>query len=637
MKYALLQFFLLWSIVVSAQPTLTLDYYFQDGNLQEYNYYDIDTSILQLEGADVLWNFSNNQFRQFNNYSFAYQLDTTARSVGSYILPDLGTLSSIERPNYILAKTRAHGYENYEILVIDSAVHLIYLGLLDCDAIGGSYPNTLSPEKFFPTPLAFQEASIDTLQYLINGIEKDTIESTNSFIYSGYGSFIHPNGDTFCDVIQLKRSSPNHIGQLVETITWYSKEAGGPIAKGYKNVGVSQTSRVEIMKMDFANLSFTTKQLDTLKYFHTTRSCGYTLNFYPDNSCDGFSSEEIIHLDIYNDNSVDTFTSQKQLNFLEYQFPIGTHRIIFENPLSKEMIEQIVVIEDKNAPKIYVSCDGSGNYAIIPKDSSSILITPDDLFSRVSDNDCNRGQTFKFWLDTMEDIPNPDSLSIEEILSVLPDSYRINCFEEEYKGYQGWIYAFDLAGNWSRQSIYLGVISENCNYICPSSIVTKLSFQDIDGNPLDQIIAPAYGKEMDKQDNLYLYRICPTDSMSIRLDFKKISSVTENVSAFDLLLIQKHILGQQPFTTFRQYVAADANYSGEITAFDLLTIKRTILGLNNSFLGGQSWVFFEKKEGLLDQNPYIDVMPLHLLEEKRFELKDTTYHFLGIKLGDVNN
>jgi len=51
------------------------------------------------------------------------------------------------------------------------------------------------------------------------------------------------------------------------------------------------------------------------------------------------------------------------------------------------------------------------------------------------------------------------------------------------------------------------------------------------------------------------------------------------ISAIDLVLIQKHILGIVPFSHYRQLLAADADLSGDINAIDLVELKKLILGL----------------------------------------------------------
>jgi len=50
------------------------------------------------------------------------------------------------------------------------------------------------------------------------------------------------------------------------------------------------------------------------------------------------------------------------------------------------------------------------------------------------------------------------------------------------------------------------------------------------------------------------------------------------VSTFDLILINQHILGVQPFDDPYDYLAADVNNTSSITILDMIGIRRAILG-----------------------------------------------------------
>ncbi|WP_420571445.1 hypothetical protein [Kordia sp.] len=54
------------------------------------------------------------------------------------------------------------------------------------------------------------------------------------------------------------------------------------------------------------------------------------------------------------------------------------------------------------------------------------------------------------------------------------------------------------------------------------------------------------------------------------------------VSTLDIVLIQRHILGLQPFTELWQYVAADANGDGSVTVADLNVIRQLVLGVTSN-------------------------------------------------------
>ena len=60
-------------------------------------------------------------------------------------------------------------------------------------------------------------------------------------------------------------------------------------------------------------------------------------------------------------------------------------------------------------------------------------------------------------------------------------------------------------------------------------------------------------------------------------------ALSPKVTAYDLVLIQKHILGIEPFAEAYKKLASDANNDGKVTAFDLVVIKKVILALTTEF------------------------------------------------------
>lgn len=58
------------------------------------------------------------------------------------------------------------------------------------------------------------------------------------------------------------------------------------------------------------------------------------------------------------------------------------------------------------------------------------------------------------------------------------------------------------------------------------------------------------------------------------------------ITAFDLVLIQKHILGLTPFEHAYQTMAADVDGNDKVTAADLVVIRKLILGLIDEFPNG---------------------------------------------------
>ncbi|MGB3078879.1 MAG: dockerin type I domain-containing protein [Saprospiraceae bacterium] len=113
----------------------------------------------------------------------------------------------------------------------------------------------------------------------------------------------------------------------------------------------------------------------------------------------------------------------------------------------------------------------------------------------------------------------------------------------------------------------------------------------------------------------------------------KNDDVLNGVSTLDLIRIQKHLLGIEPFTSLHQYIAADVNHSGRVTVLDLLDLRRLLLGLYNEFPGNTSWRFGDMAQemGGADISLFSE---LKTIEYPRHDIDNAD--FLGIKIGDVN-
>ena len=107
------------------------------------------------------------------------------------------------------------------------------------------------------------------------------------------------------------------------------------------------------------------------------------------------------------------------------------------------------------------------------------------------------------------------------------------------------------------------------------------------------------------------------------------------VSTLDLVGIQKHLLGQELFSSPYQYIAADANNSQSVSAIDMIEIRKVILGLQDEFTHNPSWRFVHGGDQMVAGNPW----PFN--EQIQFNQPGsgnvTGMDFVGVKIGDVNN
>ncbi len=105
------------------------------------------------------------------------------------------------------------------------------------------------------------------------------------------------------------------------------------------------------------------------------------------------------------------------------------------------------------------------------------------------------------------------------------------------------------------------------------------------------------------------------------------------VSTLDIVRIQKHLLGKEPFSSPYDLIAADANNSHSVSAIDMVEIRKLILGIYTEFPANKSWRFVPKDYVFGDT-----LQPGLTPEGITFNSNNIpNLDFVGIKIGDVNN
>jgi large repetitive protein len=69
------------------------------------------------------------------------------------------------------------------------------------------------------------------------------------------------------------------------------------------------------------------------------------------------------------------------------------------------------------------------------------------------------------------------------------------------------------------------------------------------------------------------------------------------ISTYDLVLISRHILGQESLKSEFQKIAADVNGSGSISTLDMIELRKVILGINHDFGTVPSWQILKRNGG----------------------------------------
>lgn len=107
------------------------------------------------------------------------------------------------------------------------------------------------------------------------------------------------------------------------------------------------------------------------------------------------------------------------------------------------------------------------------------------------------------------------------------------------------------------------------------------------------------------------------------------------VTTYDLVLINKHILGIEIFDSPYKWIAADANRSGNLTTLDIVKLRAVILHIEDGVAQNTSWRFVDKNYTFSNLNdPLADDFPEHAALDG---LSEVPVDFVAIKVGDVNS
>jgi large repetitive protein len=110
------------------------------------------------------------------------------------------------------------------------------------------------------------------------------------------------------------------------------------------------------------------------------------------------------------------------------------------------------------------------------------------------------------------------------------------------------------------------------------------------------------------------------------------------VTTYDLVLISKHILGLEPFSSPWKILASDANKSNTVTTFDIVEGRKVILGINSEFPSNTSWRFFPADLTFADPNdPFTGMLLTESISLENLQQNVSNIHFRGVKICDTNN
>jgi hypothetical protein len=119
------------------------------------------------------------------------------------------------------------------------------------------------------------------------------------------------------------------------------------------------------------------------------------------------------------------------------------------------------------------------------------------------------------------------------------------------------------------------------------------------------------------------------------IDAQRNDNHKNGVSTLDLVRIQKHLLGVQPFDNPYDLIAADANNSESVSAIDLVELRKLILGIYTELPNNKSWRFVDSGYEFVDpSNPWPFEESVQVMNHSSDAMDN---NFEAVKVGDVNN
>lgn len=152
--------------------------------------------------------------------------------------------------------------------------------------------------------------------------------------------------------------------------------------------------------------------------------------------------------------------------------------------------------------------------------------------------------------------------------------------------------SFDLRGDTPAET--MGLIQQRINQLLLPTCIIPTYLGDTLQNYNLQIAVPG-GASTNLQVTNGKYSLENASGLPVAPFYlatpNKNNDPLNGVSTFDLLQINKQILGIELFDKPWQFIAADANNSGTISTFDIVELRKLILGIYDTLPNAPSWVF----------------------------------------------
>ncbi len=330
-------------------------------------------------------------------------------------------------------------------------------------------------------------------------------------------------------------------------------------------------------------------------------------------------------------------TSQSPNNFVVPQLPYGTHKIkwFIEDGCGNETIcEYVFIVKDCKAPTVV--CINGLSVNIMP--TQMISLWASDFLQYTEDN-CTPTDQIKIGIRRKgagTGFPtNPDGS---------PQTFvNFTCADLGTQFVELW--GEDVAGNADYCETYV-IVQDNGGFCSNSAVTVAGALQTATQQGLEEAEVELNGShpalptinmfDMSNNDGTYLFGGAIPVAGTYTVTPMKDDDHLNGVSTFDLVLINKHILGIETLDSPYKMIAADANNSKSITTFDIAELRKLILGIYTELPNNTSWRFVDAAYNFPNtQNPFTPAFPesKSVADVQASQLDD---NFVSMKVGDVN-
>lgn len=303
-------------------------------------------------------------------------------------------------------------------------------------------------------------------------------------------------------------------------------------------------------------------------------------------------------------------------------YPVGTTLVVFTALNSCDTLRDTltVIVQDQESP--FLECD-LFTFDMQPNDS--VIFTARSLLLSYSDNCTPEGLlNISF---TNGDFNDTVRIITCDDLSSPPDTFNYQIFVE------------DQYGNID-SCVSFAIITDSHLY-CPNTIRAADVggiITDHKGNPMKDVKMDLIGTNQslltDEFGHYVFNDLITNHEYIIRPVYDK--KWLEGLTALDIVKIQRHILGLEPFDTPYKWIAADMDNNGRVSSTDIVWLRKLILGLELTVPKNKSWRFINKNFRF--QNPG-NPLAEEAVEEAilKGNWNDTIVNFDAIKTGDVSS